>query len=355
MRTKHSPKTTSLLALGFLALAGSTVVAQTTSFRDDFSSTTLDPAWTVQSGIGSYSLTANPGYLRYSLGGSTNPSDDPALWIYRPFSGTSWTLESRVSYNLPYGNGRQFFLRVPLGDVSQRHANEVLWWRTSDQAGGVAANCCTYVTVFDGSNPTNFGPFNTDAADTYVVRIHRAGQAFTVSMSPDGSTWTTVAQYTFVTSLGTSQNVMLTGANYAGTGYADYDYVSVQSPGVFVPVSPCRVADTRNPTGTFGGPSMTGPSSRDFPIPSGACGIPAGALAYSLNVTVVPKGKLGYLSLWPSGEPQPFVSTLNSFQGYVVANAAIVPAGAGGAISVFVTDTTDVILDINGYFVPLSQ
>ena len=44
------------------------------------------------------------------------------------------------------------------------------------------------------------------------------------------------------------------------------------------------------------------------------------------------------------------VSTLNSFGGMVVANAAIVPAGAGGAVSVYVTDATDVILDIDGYF-----
>jgi hypothetical protein len=35
-----------------------------------------------------------------------------------------------------------------------------------------------------------------------------------------------------------------------------------------------------------------------------------------------------------------------------VANAAIVPAGAGGAINVFVANRTHVILDINGYFAP---
>jgi hypothetical protein len=34
-----------------------------------------------------------------------------------------------------------------------------------------------------------------------------------------------------------------------------------------------------------------------------------------------------------------------------VANAAIVPAGTGGAVSVFVTNNTDVVIDINGYFV----
>jgi hypothetical protein len=36
----------------------------------------------------------------------------------------------------------------------------------------------------------------------------------------------------------------------------------------------------------------------------------------------------------------------------VVANAAIVPAGTGGGISIYVTNQTQVILDINGYFAP---
>ncbi len=117
----------------------------------------------------------------------------------------------------------------------------------------------------------------------------------------------------------------------------------------FIPVTPCRVADTRG-GGPFGGPSMTGDSSRSFAIPQSACGIPATALAYSLNVTVVPQRRLSYLTLWPTGQSQAMVSTLNSWAGDVVANAAIVPAGTGGAVSVYVTDPTDVILDINGYF-----
>jgi hypothetical protein len=119
----------------------------------------------------------------------------------------------------------------------------------------------------------------------------------------------------------------------------------------FVPVTPCRVADTRSPTGTFGGPSIAGNSSRDFPAPQSSCGIPSNATAYSLNFTVVPHGTLGYLTVWPTGLTQPVVSTLNSYDGRIKANAAIVPAGSGAAISAFVTDTTDLIIDINGYFV----
>ena len=112
--------------------------------------------------------------------------------------------------------------------------------------------------------------------------------------------------------------------------------------------------DSRSPAGPFGGPSIAGNSTRNVTIPASSCGVPSTAAAYSLNVTVVPQGPLGYLTLWPAGQAQPFVSTLNSFDGRIKANAAIVPAGVSGAVSVFVTNTTDVVLDINGYFVPAS-
>lgn len=120
----------------------------------------------------------------------------------------------------------------------------------------------------------------------------------------------------------------------------------------FVPVPPCRVVDTRSPNGTFGGPPIQGGTARSFPIGQGSCRIPLGATAFSFNVTVVPMGALGYLTVWPTGQPQPLASTLNSPDGRVKANAAIVAAGnGGGAVSIFASNTTNVIVDINGYFV----
>jgi hypothetical protein len=118
----------------------------------------------------------------------------------------------------------------------------------------------------------------------------------------------------------------------------------------FYPVTPCRIADTRGAAGPLGGPSLAGATSRAFPIQSSSCGLPATAQAYSLNVTAVPHSTLNYLTTWPTGQPQPNVSTLNSSTGAVTANAAIVPAGSGGEVSVFVYDDADVILDVNGYF-----
>lgn len=131
--------------------------------------------------------------------------------------------------------------------------------------------------------------------------------------------------------------------------------VSYAQPLRFIPVTPCRVADTRNPAGPFGGPAVAGGSSRDFVIPAGACGIPYTAQAYSLNVTVVPAGPLLFLAIWPGGQSRPLVSLLNSLDGRIKSNAAIVPAGADGAVSIFATDKTHTILDINGYFVPATD
>lgn len=125
------------------------------------------------------------------------------------------------------------------------------------------------------------------------------------------------------------------------------------TPLLFTPVPPCRIVDTRNPNGTFGGPPIQGGTYRSFPIPQGNCKVPLGAWAYSLNVTVVPMGPLSYLTIWPTGQQQPVVSTMNSVDGRVKANAAIVLSGTGGAaVSVYASNTTNVVLDINGFFRP---
>lgn len=63
------------------------------------------------------------------------------------------------------------------------------------------------------------------------------------------------------------------------------------APLAFVAMTPCRVVDTRQTAGfpfPFGPGILIGGASRTFPIQSSTlCSIPATALAYSLNVTVV--------------------------------------------------------------------
>ena len=127
-----------------------------------------------------------------------------------------------------------------------------------------------------------------------------------------------------------------------------------------VAVPPCRLVDTRPQNG--GGGPIQGGTFETFNLPQLAKqskGCPtldlSTAATYSLNVTVAPPGSLGYLTIWPAGQIQPLVSTLNSPDGRVKANAAIVPAGANGAVSVYVSDTSNVVLDIDGYFAPAGK
>jgi hypothetical protein len=121
----------------------------------------------------------------------------------------------------------------------------------------------------------------------------------------------------------------------------------------FYPLTPCRVADTRNATGPLGGPSLAAQSTRSFPILASPCGLPANAQAYSLNFAAVPKGpSVGFMTAWPDGQARPLVASLNDPTGTVLSNAVIVPAGTGGAVDVFTTDNTDLVIDINGYFAP---
>jgi hypothetical protein len=71
-------------------------------------------------------------------------------------------------------------------------------------------------------------------------------------------------------------------------------------------VKPCRLVDTRQT-----GNPIQGDTSRNCNVPQlGGCNIPASAVAYSLNVTVVPDGPLGYLTIRPTGGEQPYVSTM---------------------------------------------
>ena len=118
----------------------------------------------------------------------------------------------------------------------------------------------------------------------------------------------------------------------------------------YIPLEiPCRAADTR-----ASGGAITAGTVRNFSPGGGGCSISAptsGVIAYAMNITVVPHGPLNYLTVWPAGELQPQVSTLNSPDGRIKANAAIVTGGTNGQISVFASSTTDVLLDVSGYFV----
>ncbi len=107
-------------------------------------------------------------------------------------------------------------------------------------------------------------------------------------------------------------------------------------------VAPCRVIDTR-PNAFSNTLTVNAEGS--------GCAPPSTAQAYVLNATVVPSGSLDYLTLWPNGEAQPFVSTLNALDGAITSNMAIVPTN-NGKIDAYGSNPTNLILDISSYFAP---
>lgn len=121
----------------------------------------------------------------------------------------------------------------------------------------------------------------------------------------------------------------------------------------FVGITPCRMVDTRGNGfgGAYGPPSLLAEIARDFVL-TGRCGVPTNAVAVSLNFTVVAPTGDGFLATFPAAGTVPLVSTLNFRAGQVLANAAIVPLGAGGGITVYSSGaSTALLIDVNGYFV----
>lgn len=117
-------------------------------------------------------------------------------------------------------------------------------------------------------------------------------------------------------------------------------------------VAPCRLVDTRNAPGAYGGPALL-PGQRVFVL-GGQCGIPATAKALAVNVTAVTPGATGHLKLFP-GNAAPATATAISFTaGRTQANNAVIMLASSGSGALGVANTTGVpvhvVLDVFGYF-----
>lgn len=157
---------------------------------------------------------------------------------------------------------------------------------------------------------------------------------------------------TFFVNLASPTHAILADAQGVGTIRND------DSPDVgatsFYTLTPCRMVDTRNPAGEFGGPALQPGAQRAFTLAGPKCGIPSTARAVSMNVTVTGGTAPGNIRLFPTGVAAPLVSMLNFGAGQTRANNAIVSLGATPAGSLVVLNASagavHFILDVNGYF-----
>jgi hypothetical protein len=180
------------------------------------------------------------------------------------------------------------------------------------------------------------------SAATYVT-VWPAGSAMPTASNLNAVPGQTVANMVTV-GLGTNGHIAL--ANFAGTADLVVDIGGYYTDG-FHPVTPARIADTRN--GTCG--VRLGPGETRQVAVAGVAGVPAGAAgAVALNVTITNPTAPTYLTVWPSGTPQPTASNINALVG-TVPNMVTVGLGADGRVSVFnFAGSADVVIDVAGWF-----
>ena len=83
---------------------------------------------------------------------------------------------------------------------------------------------------------------------------------------------------------------------------------------------------------------------------AGSYGVPADAVSVALNVTAADAEAPGFLTVYPSTEPLPTASNVNYRAGGADPNLVVAKLGTDGAIKVYSDKTTDVIVDVFGYF-----
>ena len=122
---------------------------------------------------------------------------------------------------------------------------------------------------------------------------------------------------------------------------------------LFRPTQPTRILDTRPGDEQVGyaGTKPAAGNTVELQV-AGLAGMPAGGIgAVALNLTATEATAPGFVTVWPSGNPRPLVSSLNLERvGQTLANLAIVPVGSSGRVSIYTMGGTHMVADVLGWF-----
>src|SRR4029077_20502350 len=134
-------------------------------------------------------------------------------------------------------------------------------------------------------------------------------------------------------------------------GFVATPTVTPPAAGLYNPVLPNRVVDTRSGLGT---PKAQLCAGQTISVQiTGTLGIPSsGVAAVVLNVTatntvVAPS----YVTVYPTGSALPLASNLNFVPGQTVPNRVVVRVGPGGSVDFYdAAGHTDIVADVAGWF-----
>ena len=132
---------------------------------------------------------------------------------------------------------------------------------------------------------------------------------------------------------------------------------------LYVPITPCRIVDTRRADPDHLGlePSLassyTVTGGDWFEAQggrTGGCRVPEGATAAEVSVSVAAPTAPGFLRIWPRGQRAPNATFLNwSGGGRSITNTGSVPLSGSGTVDTrnYSGRATDIVIDVNGYHV----
>lgn len=226
--------------------------------------------------------------------------------------------------------------------VGQMAAGEVLAV-TIPGAGGVPADAdvraaTMNVTVTGATGPGYISVYPCDKQRPVVSNVNFDPANPTIANLATSRTSAT-GQVCFFASAATDLVVDIQG------------YFSPKQAVVFTALTPVRVLDTRDGTGIVDSrPTKAGRGSVIRLDVAGNHGVPADAAAVMLNVTITEADGRGFVTAWPCGRARPVASFLNFVRGVDQANLTPVRIGLGGDVCLFVSEGTQVVADLNGYY-----
>ncbi len=122
---------------------------------------------------------------------------------------------------------------------------------------------------------------------------------------------------------------------------------------LFTAITPVRLLDTRpSATGCFTPGTSIVALTDTSQLARGTCTIPATAKAVVGNATVVQPTANGFLTLWPSDVTRPLVASSNYVAGQILNRHFTIGLGTDGAFKLYSVSSTNLVVDVSGYFAP---
>lgn len=247
--------------------------------------------------------------------------------------------------------GSRFVPAAPQRVVDTRQALGI----SGSMTAGVATTITLPANVPSGASAVVLNVTATRTLGAGFVSLWPAGQPMPVASNLNvEQAGQTIANLVTVP-IGVGRNVAVVssvGADLIADLAGWYEPTSAAAAGRLRPVTPIRVLDTRDDGG-----APVGPAADVLLTLAGTFGLPAhGMSAVVLNLTVTEPDGGGYVTVWPADQPRPTTSNVNPERaGETIANQAIVALPASGALRLFASGRTHVVVDVTGWFTDGTQ